>query len=539
MKNVLLINPQLPASFWSFGETLRMSGKKALLPPLGLLTVAALLPQDWRLRLVDCNVRSLTEDDWAFADLVCVTGMLVQREALLALVAEAKARDKPVAAGGAYPTTTPDEVLAAGCDYLIQGEGENTIPDLVAAVRAGIPQGVFARTEKPALGDSPVPRFDLVSLDDYESLSIQTSRGCPFSCEFCDIVSLFGRAQRHKAPRQVLDELEAIHRLGFQGPLFVADDNFIGNRPKAVALLTAIIDWQERRGEPFSFITQASVNLGQDKELIDLMTAANFSFVFVGIESPDENVLTATGKHQNVRNPLLASLRAINANGLSIIGSFILGLDAEKTGAGERMQAFAEAADIPLVMLNVLRALPQTALWDRLQAEGRLQDGIAASGWDALTNFRPTRPVAEIFHEQLAALDALHTPAAFLRRALAATLAMRPTRRSLPGATPAAKADPALVRPRKNQTRELATLAHLIWRQGIVAPVRLQFWRQLVTVARANPSRLRRYLTLCGMGENLFAFVRHIHEQALAASFPRPVPVETRPARDLAAGHAR
>jgi radical SAM superfamily enzyme YgiQ (UPF0313 family) len=515
MKTVLLVNPSFPLSFWSFGETLGMSGKKALLPPLGLLTVAALLPKDWQPRLVDCNVRPLDEADWDGVDIVFVTGMLVQREGLLSLIGQAKARHKLVAAGGAYPTTMPDEVLAAGCDFLIQGEGEGTVHELVAAVNAGQVTGTFVCREKPALDASPVPRFDLASFDDYESLSIQTSRGCPFACEFCDVISLFGRAQRHKSPGQVLDELEAVYRLGFKGTIFVADDNFIGNRPRAMALLRAIIDWQGPRGEPFNFITQASINLGQDLELLDRMTAANFSFVFVGIESPEEDVLTAAGKHQNVRNPLLASVRAINANGLSVIGSFILGLDQETTGAGDRMRAFAEAADIPMVMLNVLRALPQTALWDRLRAEGRLHEGIAESGWDALTNFTPVRPIAEIFREQTAALDALYAPDAYLRRALRATLGMRPTRRDLPGATPPPKADPALAVPRKNHLRELASLLRLLWRQGVVSPARLQFWRQLRIVARDNPSRLRRYLVLCGMGENLFSFGRHIREQAL------------------------
>lgn len=527
MTNVLLINPWLPVSFWSFSETLRMSGKKALLPPLGLLTVAALLPPDWRPRLVDCNVRPLGEADWDGVDIVFVTGMLVQREHLLSLIREAKTRGKLVAAGGAYPTTMPAEVLAAGCDFLVQGEGENTLPDLIAAIRAGSRSGIFAREEKPSLNASPIPRFDLVRLDDYESLSIQTSRGCPFSCEFCDIVSLFGRAQRHKEPGQVLDELEAIRRLGFRGAIFVADDNFIGHRPRAIAMLRQLIDWQERRGEPFSFITQASVNLGQDQELLDLMTAANFSFVFVGIESPDEDVLTSAHKHQNVKNPLLESIRAINDNGLSVIGSFILGLDQETADAGDRMRAFAEAADIPLVMVNVLRALPQTALWDRLQAEGRLHEGIAESGWDSLTNFSPLRPIEEIFAEQVAALSALHAPAAYLRRALGATLAMRPTRGSAPGAKPRPKADPSLALPQKSHGRELASCLHLLWRQGILSPVRLQFWRQLLVVARKNPSRLRRYLMLCGLGENLFAFVRHVSAQAAKAPVT-PVPQERR-----------
>jgi radical SAM superfamily enzyme YgiQ (UPF0313 family) len=514
MQNVLMLHPPLPLSFWSFRETLAMTGKKALLPPLGLLTVAALLPRDWNIRLVDLNVRPLVEADWDGIDLLLVTGMLVQRESLLALLAEAKTRGIATAAGGAYPTTSPREVLDAGCDFLIQGEGENTIPDLVAALAAGRTGGTFACADKPALAASPAPRFDLINPGDYESMSLQTSRGCPFACEFCDIVSLFGRTPRHKTPEQVIEELEAIRRLGFRGTVFVADDNFIGNRPRAVALLERIIEWQARYGEPFDFITQASVNLGQDIPLIDLLTAANFSYVFVGIESPDEDVLTAAHKLQNVRNPLLDSLRAINANGLSVIGSFILGMDGEKAGAGERMRAFAEAADLPWVMVNVLRALPLTALWDRLKAEGRLHDGIEESGWDALTNFTPLRPIETIFAEQVSALNALYAPGAYLGRAFRATLGMRPTRASMPGAAPKAKADPALAVAQKNPSPDFTPLLRLAWRQGVIGAARWQFWRQLATVAWRNPSRLRRYLVLCGMGENLFAFVRHIRAQA-------------------------
>jgi radical SAM superfamily enzyme YgiQ (UPF0313 family) len=514
MKNILLLNPPLPLSFWSFSETLAMTGKKAVLPPLGLLTVAALLPADWNIRLVDLNVRPLVEDDWRGIDLALVTGMLVQRESLLELIAQAKARNIPIAAGGAYPTTSPREVLEAGCDFLIQGEGENTIPAWLAALEAGRTSGTFACSDKPALADSPTPRFDLVSLDDYESMSLQTSRGCPFACEFCDIVSLFGRAQRHKSPDQVLDELEAIRRLGFRGTVFVADDNFVGNRAHAVALLRRIIEWQARHGEPFDFITQASVNLGQDIPLIDLLTAANFSYVFVGIESPDEDVLRSAHKMQNVRNPLLNSLHAINANGLSVIGSFILGMDGETAGAGARMQAFAEAADLPWVMVNVLRALPQTELWDRLEREGRLHDGIAESGWDSLTNFTPQRPIETIFAEQVAALCALYAPSAYLGRVLRATLAMRPTRASKTGAAPRAKADPALAVAQQNHSSDILPLVRLVWRQGVVGEARWQFWRQLITVARRNPSRLHRYIVLCGLGENLFSFVRHIRAEA-------------------------
>ena len=439
-----------------------------------------------------------------------LTGMLVQRESLLELIGQAKTRKIPVAVGGPYPTSLPEEILEAGCDYLIKGEGENSIQEFLAALNAGESKGIFENAEKPELDSSPVPRFDLLKLDDYDALSLQTSRGCPFACEFCDIISLFGRRPRHKSTAQVLAEFEAIYKLGFKGTIFVADDNFIGNRPRAVELLQALAVWQAERGEPFGLITQASVNLGQDKSIIDLMTAANFSFIFVGIESPDEDVLTMTHKHQNVSNPLLESLRAINDNGLSIIGSFILGFDQERKGCGKRIEAFAEAADIPLVMVNVLRALPNTQLWTRLKSEGRLQEAINDPRWDELTNFTPTRPLEDILSDQTKALDRLYSPEKFLERALRATLGMRPTR----GATSGVKSKVVDQVPQTNNLNTLGIFLSLVWRQGIISRARIQFWTQLVTVMRKNPSRLHRYMTLCALGENMFLFKRQVRKRA-------------------------
>ena len=300
----LLVNAKADFSFWTLPASSRLTGTRTLAPPLGLITVAALLPSEWKLRLVDLNVRELLEDDWDWAEVVMISGTLGQKTSLLQTVKEVKQRGKRVVVGGPCPTAVPEEVLQAGADFLVRGEGENTVPLFLDALREGEIHGVFENHQKPDLSASPIPRFDLLSLNDYQLLLVQTSRGCPFGCEFCDIASLYGRKPRYKTPDQVMRELEALYKLGWRGDIFVGDDNFIGSRAHARTLLGELIEWQRSRGEPFSFTTQVSVNLGDDLETIDLMTAANFGSVFIGLESVDEAALKLAHKYHNLRNSM-------------------------------------------------------------------------------------------------------------------------------------------------------------------------------------------------------------------------------------------
>ena len=246
----LLVCPEFPLSFWSFRKAVRFRGNKTTNPPLGLLTVAALLPPAWELRLADLNTRRLTDDDWQWADLILISAMYIQREGLLALVAEAKRRGKTVVVGGPHPTSLPEAALEAGSDFVVRGEGENTIPLLLEAMKNG-KTGVIENDARPDLTTSPIPRFDLLRLDDYDTMTIQTSRGCPFDCEFCDVVNLFGRKPRYKTPAQVIAELESLYRLGARGAVFFCDDNFIGSKKQARALLQELTPWLRSRGEPF------------------------------------------------------------------------------------------------------------------------------------------------------------------------------------------------------------------------------------------------------------------------------------------------
>jgi len=510
-----MISPELPYSFWSFRETCRVLGKKAMVPPLGLMTVAALLPKEWDLRLVDCNVRQVREEDWQWAETVMLSGMIVQRHGLLGLIREAKQRGKVVVVGGPYPTALPEEVLQAGCDFLVRGEGENTIPLLLSALNSGQASEVIEAQEKPDMSTSPVPRFDLASPADYVCAAIQTCRGCPFDCEFCDIVSLFGRKPRYKSPEQVLQELEALYRLGWKGQVFVSDDNFIGNKSHARAVLERIIPRLDALGEPFDFITQASVNLGQDKDLIDLMTAANFWAVFVGVESPDEDVLAKAGKFQNIKNPLAESLLNMNKNGLVVIASFVIGLDGERPGAGQRIAALVDSTAIPLVALNTLQVLPNTKLWLRLKSEGRLfaetPSGDPTMGG---MNFLPTRPAAEIIGELAGTWRYLYEPSHYLDRVYRYVMSMRPTRKALG----VEKRSEERVVHHGLSIRGIKTnlyrLVRFLWVHGVRSDYRAQFWRQLLGVVRKHPSRQILYTFSVAMGENMFAFSDEIVARA-------------------------
>jgi radical SAM superfamily enzyme YgiQ (UPF0313 family) len=525
--NVLLIYPELPLSFWSFKFASRLSGKRALFPPLGLITVAGLLPHEWNLRLVDLNSKRMTQIDWAWPDMVMISAMVAQSKDLPQLVKRAKDSGAIVVMGGPYPTSLSKDVLEMGCDFAVRGEAENTIPQLLDGLKKNKARVVLENELKPDLSQSPIPRFDLLRLKDYVNFSVQTSRGCPFECEFCDVTNLLGRKPRYKNPDQVVLELEALYGLGVRGHLFICDDNFIGDKRRAREFLQKIMSWNREREEPFSFGTQTSINLGQDLALIDLMTRANFGEVFVGIETPDERVLEHAGKVQNVRIPLIESLDNICKNGLTVQGSFIIGFDGEERGAGKRICDLVDTTSIPVCMLNTLHAPPNTRLWQRLEKEGRLlQRKLGGEeGTFSTPNFVPTRPMAEILKEYVDAWSYLYDPSRYLDRTYKYHLKMRPTRRAI--AISKGKAPPSGMKDRnislKTRLREFLIFFQLSWRQGIRPPYRIQFWRQLFDMWKRNPSRIHKYLICCVMGEDLFQIRDLISKNMECASRNPPV----------------
>ena len=405
---VLLLYPLFPSSFWSFEKTLDLVDCKALMPPLGLITVAAILPQKWEYRLVDHNVEEISESDWDWAELVILSGMIVQKNDMLAQIAEAKSRNKLVAVGGPYATTSPQEVEAA--DFLVLDEGEITLPMFIEAVERGDRSGVFRSTEKPAVTETPIPRYDLLKMAAYDNMSVQFSRGCPFQCEFCDIIVLYGRKPRTKTPEQLLAELECIYDLGWRGAVFMVDDNFIGNKRNVKLLLKELKIWMKEKEYPFGLTTEASVDLAQDDEMMKLMVECNFKKVFLGIETPDQDSLALTSKFQNTRDPLTESINKITTAGMQVMAGFIIGFDGEKAGAGDRIVQFVEQTNIPLAMFSMLQALPSTALWDRLEKEGRLVNGSANINQTTLMNFVPTRDIEQIATEYVNAFWTLYDP---------------------------------------------------------------------------------------------------------------------------------
>ncbi|HGY5547404.1 MAG TPA: B12-binding domain-containing radical SAM protein, partial [Prochlorococcus sp.] len=469
----LFIYPKFPKTFWSYEKILELVNRKVLLPPLGLVTVAALLPQEWEMKLVDRNVREINEVEWQWAELVVISGMIVQKDDMQQQIADAKRRGLTVAVGGPFASSTPEAPELDLADFKVLDEGEITLPMFLEAIQSGKTSGRFsAEGDKPDVTETPIPRFDLLNLDAYDSMSVQFSRGCPFNCEFCDIIVLYGRIPRTKTPEQLIAELQTLYDLGWRRSIFLVDDNFIGNKRNAKLLLKAIRQWQEEKGYPFSFATEASVNLADDDEMMRMMHEARFESVFLGIETPDESSLETAGKVQNTRNPLDAAVDLITANGIRVMAGFIIGFDGEKDGAGGRIVDFVTRTGIPAAMMGMLQALPNTALWHRLEKEDRLiQDKDAAKGVNQtnLLNFKPTRPIRDIANEYVEAFCALYEPNAYMDRVYSYYLKMGPPRWK------AAAKLPTWI--------DIRALTIVIWRQGIKRNTRSRFWRYMLGMA--------------------------------------------------------
>lgn len=501
----LLIYPVFPPTFWSYEKILELVDRRVLLPPLGLITVAAILPQTWEFKLVDRNIRAVTEAEWEWAEVVILSGMIVQRQDLLEQVRLAKERGKLVAVGGPYATSVPEEIQAQGVDFLILDEGEITLPLFVEAIESGAREGVFRTTEKPDVTTTPIPRYDLLELAAYDSMSVQFSRGCPFQCEFCDIIVLYGRKPRTKAPAQLLRELDFLYELGWRRSVFMVDDNFIGNKRNVKLLLKELKTWQAEHQYPFRFNTEASIDLADDEELMELMVECYFDAVFLGIETPDEESLEFTKKFQNTRSSLADSVEKIIKVGLRPMAGFIIGFDGEQQGAGDRIIRFAEQTAIPTTTFAMLQALPNTALWHRLKKEGRLLEASKGNiNQTTLMNFVPTRPLEDIAQEYVHAFWQLYDPHLYLDRIYRCFLKL-----GAPRCHPPAKW-PSLV--------DLKALAIVIWRQGIKRDTRWRFWHHLWGILRHNPEVFEHYLTLCAHNEHFLQYrviVRQEIEQQL------------------------
>ena len=500
MVRTLLVYPLFPPTFWSYNKILELVDRKVLLPPLGLITVAAILPQSWDFKLVDRNIRPVTEAEWDWAELVIFSAMIVQKQDLLDQIREAKRRGKSVAVGGPYPTSVPDEVAAANPDFMILDEGEITLPMFIDALEKGETQGVFRTLEKPDVSETPVPRYDLLELDAYDSMSVQFSRGCPFQCEFCDIIVLYGRKPRTKTPEQLLAELDLLYELGWRRSVFMVDDNFIGNKRNVRLLLQGLKVWQAEHQYPFRFNTEASIDLAADTDLMDLMVECNFDAVFLGIETPDEDSLSLTKKFQNTRSSLTESVDKIIHAGLRPMAGFIIGFDGEKKDASSRIVKFVEEAAIPTAMFGMLQALPNTALWHRLEKEGRLRvNGRQDINQSTLMNFVPTRPITDIAQEYIEAFWQLYDPEVFLDRTYRCFLKLGAPKCKAPAKLPS--------------WVDLRALGIIIWRQGIKRKTRWKFWHHLFSVMRQNPAVWEAYLTVCAHNEHFLEYRQIVRDE--------------------------
>lgn len=386
---VLLIYPRYPDTFWSFRHALKFVNKKATHPPLGLLTVASLLPDDWEKKLLDLNIAPLDLNLIKWADIIMISAMSVQRESAEKIICIAKTFNKKIAAGGPLFTSFWQEFLDK-VDHLILNEAEITLPLFLRDLKEGIPQKVYSTNEFADLKNSPIPAYNLINLKAYTSMCIQYSRGCPFNCEFCDVTNLFGNRIRTKETKQILDELENLYKLGWRGSVFFVDDNFIGYKAKVKKeLLPALIEWQRRHHHPFYFYTQVSVNLADDDELISLMTEAGFNSVFIGIETPHEQSLEEVSKNQNLKRDLVKDVKRLQKSGLEVMGGFIVGFDNDPLNISDLIINFVQESKIVVAMVGLLNAPPGTRLYLRLQREGRIKPLFKGDNTDLTTNIVP------------------------------------------------------------------------------------------------------------------------------------------------------
>jgi radical SAM superfamily enzyme YgiQ (UPF0313 family) len=486
----LLISPRFSEfSYWNYREVCELFGARYPAAPLGLITVAALLPQHWDIRLLDLNVQEMDDSLLDWADLVMAGGMIPQQRDLLALIDLCHARGKRIVVGGQDPTSQP--AVYADADFLVLDEGELTIPKFLADFEAGATHGVYRSEEKPDVTLTPPPRFDLLALDRYLHIGIQFSRGCPFNCEFCDIIELYGRKPRTKSPTQLLRELDVLYRLGHRGHVDLVDDNFIGNKKAVMAFLPELLAWSRERGFPFYFSTEATLNLADDPRLMAMMEAVDFRWLFVGIETPDKDLLIRTQKKQNTRSPIVESVHRLNAHGMVVTAGFILGFDGERRGAGDAIVACVEATGISMAMVGLLTALPNTQLTRRLAREGRLPDDYSVQRPGAVDqatsglNFEPMRPRAEILEEFASTLRSLYSPKPYFDRVL--TVVRRLRRR------------PKQIGAPRGRRAEMVALGAVVWRLGFDRETAWYFWRNVLAVLATRPRNFQTAIDLMAL----------------------------------------
>ena len=428
------------------------------------------------------NVRPLKPADIEWADIVFATAMLVQKKSLWRVVERCKAHGKRVVLGGPYVTTSMEALPAA--DHIFLGEAETTLPEFVFDLAQGKAKRYYQAISRPPLCVTPVPDFQLADFKRYSAMSVQYSRGCPFQCEFCDIIEIYGRAPRAKSNWQMLTELDALREAGWRGTVFIVDDNFIGHKRQVKELLPALAEWQKRHGYPFTFLTEASVNLAEDDELLSSMRRAGFRRVFLGIETPVEASLKAAGKAQNLGRNLLDSVRKLQSYGLEVMGGFIVGFDHDPEDIFERQIDFIRESAIPLAMVGLLTALPGTQLWRRLDREGRLLAESSGNNTSCTLNFVPKMNAARLVAGYQSIMQTIYHPHEYYQRALDCL-------QRVPQHRPP---------PRRGLLKSLAALTRVTLTLGVRDRERLEFWRYMRRVLAEHRGKLTEAVRLAVMG---------------------------------------
>ena len=477
----LLIYPEFPDTFWSFRHALKFINRKASSPPLGLLTVAAMLPETWEKRLIDMNVESLHDDHLSWADLVFVSAMSAQKESVKAVIARCKAAGVRIVAGG--PLFTTDYEAFGEVDHLVLNEAEITLPGFLEDFGNGVAGHFYTTDQWADIGQTPIPLWKLVNMKHYASINIQYSRGCPFNCEFCDITLICGRTPRTKDKEQIIRELDSVYSYGFRGQVFFVDDNFIGNKKKLrEEILPAIVEWMEAKRHPFSFNTQASIELSDHKDLMHLMVRAGFDVVFVGIETPHEQSLAECSKFQNKNRDLLASVRKIQKSGIEVQGGFIVGFDNDPHTIFDTQIRFIQASGIATAMVGILIALPRTQLYERLKKEKRLLKETSGNNTDFATNFTPKMDYDLLITGYKKVLSTLYSPRHYYERV-----------RTFLSEYVAQKEKKMPFRFRPNY---LAAFFRSIVVLGIIGKERFHYWRLLFWTLFRRPSLFPQAVTL-------------------------------------------
>jgi radical SAM superfamily enzyme YgiQ (UPF0313 family) len=496
----LLVWPKIPNSFWAFSGMLELLPEKVVMPPLGLITVAALCPPEWTLRLVDEAVEGLTDDDLRWADLIMVGGMEVQKAGMQEILARARRLGRRTIVGGPYASSEPERMLALA-DHVVVGEPDEVFREITADLEAGTAKRHYEITDKPDVTRTPIPRFDLLKLASYASMSIQFSRGCPFQCEFCDIIILYGRKPRTKHPQQVLAELDVLLSLGWMKQLFLVDDNFIGNHHRALELCVELEKWQQAHGFPVMFYTEASMDLARKTALIDAMVKANFFYVFLGIESPSKESLQETKKFQNLAVDPVSCIHILHEKGLWVTGGFVVGFDSDTEDIFERQIEFIERTAIPWALLNSLHAMPRTALYERMQKEGRLlAESSHSSGDTTPPNFRTKMGPAVLLRGLAKTLAAIYEPKAFYERAWRSMQSWKIRENQRAAKQP-------------NAATIAAIVARSIWHQGLRSSYRKTYWKYALRILShyaLNPPKIWMAATLMISGHHFIPYAREV-----------------------------